>query len=74
MTQDTERDARRLEFNQIFAAMPGTDTDKTAKVCEILGYKPHTISILRCKKKAWKVIPAAKLAILKRELQREASV
>jgi hypothetical protein len=67
----TERELRRDEFNAVFDGIPGDDAAKTEKVCSILGYKPHTIRVLRCRKTAWKVIPQAKLDILKRELARE---
>ncbi len=72
MTTPTDRDRRRDEFNRVFEAIPGDDRQRTEKVCAILGYQPHTIRVLRCRTKAYKVIPQAKLDILKRELQREA--
>lgn len=72
MTTLTDRDRRREEFNRVFDAIPGDDRARAEKVCAILGYQPHTIRVLRCRTKAYKVIPQAKLDILKRELQREA--
>jgi hypothetical protein len=69
----TEREQRRAEFNRVFDAIPAkNDAERIEKICTILGYQPHTIRVLRVKGKAWKVIPQAKLDILKRELQREA--
>lgn len=73
MTTQTDRDKRRDEFNRIYEGIPGDDRQRAEKVCAILGYQPHTIRVLRCRTKAYKVIPQAKLEILKRELQREAS-
>ena len=72
MTTTTDRDKRRDEFNQVFESIEGDDNARIAKICEILGYRPHTVRVLRCRANAWKVIPQAKLDILKRELQREA--
>ena len=69
-----EREARRAEFNRVFESIPGTDEYRTARVCEILGYQPHTMRVLRVKKTAWKVIPQSKLDILKRELARAETV
>lgn len=69
----SERELRRREFAAIVAAMPGTTPERITKICSILGYKPHTIRVLLCKKNAWKVIPQSKLDILKRELAREAT-
>lgn len=73
MTQtiDPDREARRQEFARVYADMPGDAAAKTARICEILGYRPHTIKVLLCRKNAWKVIPEAKLTILKRELARD---
>lgn len=72
MTTNTDRAQRRDEFNRVFESIEGDDNTRIAKICEILGYRPHTIRVLRCRANAWKVIPQAKLDILKRELQREA--
>lgn len=72
MTENTEREQRRKAFAEIFAAMPGTMPERIAKICAILGYRPNTIRVLLCRTQAWKVIPEAKLTILRRELQREA--
>ena len=72
MTTPTDRDLRRDEFNRVFESIPGDDKTRIERVCQILGYKPHTIRVLRCRTNAWKVIPQAKLDILKRELEREA--
>lgn len=71
-TTTTDRDKRRDEFNQVFESIEGDDNARIAKICEILGYRPHTVRVLRCRANAWKVIPQAKLDILKRELQRDA--
>ena len=71
-TKPSDRELRRAEFNAVFDSIAGDDKARIEKVCAILGYKPHTIRVLRCRKNAWKVIPQAKLNILKRELQREA--
>jgi len=72
-TPPSERELRRQEFATIVAGMPGTLPEKIKKICDVLGYKPHTIRVLLCRKNPWKVIPAAKLHILKRELAREAT-
>ena len=66
------REQRRAEFNALFDAIPGDNRARVKKVCAILGYPPGTVYVLRCKKTAWKVIPQAKLDILRRELEREA--
>ena len=74
MTENlSEREQRRAEFNAVYDSIPGDDAAKVAKICEILGYEPHTVRVLRVKTKAHKVIPPAKLNILKRELAREAA-
>lgn len=70
-TATTDRERRRTEFRQVFDAMPGTMPDRIMRVCEILGYRPNTIRVLLCRTQAWKVIPQAKLDILRRELARE---
>lgn len=72
MTDNNDRERRRQEFNQVFESIPGDDRARIERVCSILGYQPHTIRVLRCKTKAWKVIPQAKLDILRRELKRDA--
>ena len=69
---DRERSARRAKFNEIFESIEGDDAARVAKICTILGYKPHTVRVLRVKTEAYKVIPQAKLDILQRELAREA--
>lgn len=70
---DTTRDQRRAEFRAVFESIPGEKKDRIQRVCEILHYKPHTVQVLLCKRKPHKVIPEAKLAILKRELDRAAA-
>lgn len=72
MTTTTDRDLRRDEFNRVFESIEGDDNARIKKVCDILGYRPHTVRILRVRKTPWKVIPQAKLDILKREMQRDA--
>lgn len=67
MTDDQKR--RKAEFDQLFESIPGKNTDRIKRVCEILHYQPNTIRILRMVNPP-KIIPERMLAILRRELGR----
>ena len=62
---------RKAEFGRLFKSIPGRNIDRIRKVCALLHYKENTIRIFTMKGDNAKVMPEAKLKILKRELERE---
>lgn len=58
---------RQAEFNRLFESIPGKNTDRIKRVCEILFCQPNSVRIYRMKKPP-RVIPEAKLKILQRAL------
>lgn len=60
---------RQKEFNRLFESLPGRNIDRIRCITSILFCAENTIRQYRMKKPP-RVIPAAKLEILKRELSR----
>ena len=58
---------RQAEFNRLFESIPGKNTERITRVCEILFCKPNSVRIYRMKTPP-RVIPEAKLKILQRAL------
>ena len=59
---------RQSEFNRLFDALPGPkNTDRIEAVCGALFCKPNSVRIWRMKNPP-RIIPEAKLRILKRAL------
>lgn len=65
---------RHAEFDRLFTSIPGRNIDRLNKVASILCCKPNTLRIARLKTPNRKLIPEAKLRILRRELEREGLV
>lgn len=59
---------RQAEFNRLFETIPGKNTDRIKRVCEILFCLPNSVRIYRMKNPP-RVIPEAKLKILQRALE-----
>lgn len=65
---------RRAEFLALFNAIPGRNIDRIRKVCTLLFYKENTVRIMLIdpdRKSGGKMMPEAKLRLLRRELERE---
>lgn len=62
-------DQRKQEFDRMFAAMPGRNIERIRRVTDILFCAEGTVRQW-CMRQPPRIIPAAKLAILKRELSR----
>lgn len=62
---------RKAEFDQLFESIPGKNTEKIRRVCEILHYQENTIRILRMANPP-RFIPDRMLAILRKELGKTA--
>jgi hypothetical protein len=69
MTPDQQR--RKKEFDQLFESIPGKNTDRIKRVCDILFCKNNSVRIWRMANPP-RVIPDAKLKILQRALTGEA--
>jgi hypothetical protein len=58
---------RQAEFNRLFESIPGKNTDRIKRVCEILFCQPNSVRIYRMKTPP-RTIPESKLRILQRAL------
>jgi hypothetical protein len=56
---------RKTEFNRLYEALPGKNTDRIKLVCEALFCKPNTVRVWRMKQPT-RVIPESKLKVLQR--------
>lgn len=63
---------RKNQFDQLFESIPGRNIDRIRRITGILFCAEGTVRQWRMKTPP-RVIPAAKLAILQRELQRDLS-
>ncbi len=71
MTPTDKRAERAAEFERLLAAIPAEkNVDRIRKVCEILHCEENTVRVWRLRTGTKRVIPAAKLAILKDSLGR----
>ena len=59
---------RKAEFDRLYKSIPGKNTERIERVCGILFCKPNSVRIW-CMAKPPRIIPEAKLQILKRALQ-----
>lgn len=67
------KEQRKAEFDRLFESIPGRNIDRIRAVCGILFCKPNTVRVWRVKTGLNRVIPADKLQILQRELNKTAT-
>lgn len=58
---------RKAEFDRLYESIPGKNTDRIKRVCDVLFCKPNSVRIWRMAKPP-RVIPEAKLRILERAI------
>lgn len=62
---------RKTEFNRLFESIPGKNIDRVKAVAEVLFCRHNTVRIWRIKNPT-RIIPEAKLMMLKRHFEGQA--
>ena len=59
---------RQAEFKRLFESIPGKNTDRIKRVCEVLEIKPNTVRIYRCAEPT-RTPPERSIKLLRRALE-----